>query len=274
MGLGSGALWSAISLGVIERWPGNEYRRLAGVMATYSVGGVAGPALGSIGGIRWPFVVYLGLCAAGVVAVSLVGPPHRHAPRLGSDRSALRHPSYAVSVALMVLVAITIGTLDGVLPLHFDSRLGQAGIAVLFVGVSGVVAAFAIIASRLPLRPTAFVAATLIVAGLAAAGAGEEVWMWAVALLLAGMGFGLAETVSLGYLLDATGTERIVLALVVWNQVFGVGYLVGPSAGGLVAETLGFAAIGLVPLLAAVPFAWSIQRARGGLPAVEARQEA
>ena len=273
MGFGSGGLWSAISLGVIERWPGNEYRRLSGVMATYSVGGVAGPALGSIGGIRAPFLAYLGCCAIGAVAIRLVGAPHQHAPELGSDRAVLRHPSFVVSLTLMTLVAVTIGTLDGVLPLHFDSELGQAGIAALFVGTSAIVATFAVVASRLPLRPTAFVAAAFIVAGLAAAGAGDEVWMWIAALAVAAMGFGLAETVSLGYLLDATGPERIMLALVVWNLVFGVGYLLGPSLGGLVADNLGFAAVGLVPLAAGAVFLWSILRA-ARVRAREARQEA
>jgi hypothetical protein len=39
--------------------------------------------------------------------------------------------------------------------------------------------------------------------------------------------------------------------MVVWNQVFAIGYLVGPAIGGVIAETLGFDAVGLLPLAAA-----------------------
>jgi MFS family permease len=251
MGLGSGGLWTAISLGVIERWPGNEYKRLAGIMAVYSVGGIAGPALGSIGGIREPFLAYIGCCALGAVALPLLGPRSRHAPAFGSDRSVLHSPAFAVSAAAMVLIAVTIGTLDGVLPLHFASELGQAGIAALFVGTSLVVALFAVLAARFPLRPTMAAGVILIVAGLAIAGAGDDVWIWIVALAAAGVGFGLGETSSLGFLLEATGPSRLLLAMVVWNQVFAIGYLIGPAIGGVVAETLGYDALGLLPLAVA-----------------------
>jgi hypothetical protein len=40
--------------------------------------------------------------------------------------------------------------------------------------------------------------------------------------------------------------------MVVWSQVWAVGYLAGPAAAGAIAESLGFAAIGLVPLVAAL----------------------
>ena len=44
--------------------------------------------------------------------------------------------------------------------------------------------------------------------------------------------------------------ERIVTAMVVWSQIGIVGYLLGPLAGGLVAGSLGYAFIGLVPAAA------------------------
>ena len=275
MGLGSGGLWTAISLGVIERWPGSEYRRLSGLMAVYSVGGIAGPAIGSIGGIRGPFLVYLGLCAVGVAVLPVIGAPSRHAPAFGSDRAVLRSPAFAVSAAAMVLIAVTIGTLDGVLPLHFASELGQAGIAALFVGTSLVVALFAVLGARFPLRPTMVVAVSAIVAGLAIAGAGDDVWIWVVGLAVAGMGFGLGETSSLGSLLEATGPSRLLLAMVVWNQVFALGYLIGPSVGGAVAETLGFDAVGLLPFaIALLVFVTLLRLPRVARTSVDATPEA
>ena len=48
-----------------------------------------------------------------------------------------------------------------------------------------------------------------------------------------------------------TGRVRyIVLAMVVWSQVWAIGYLVGPAVGGVVAEAFGYGALGLVPLVA------------------------
>jgi MFS family permease len=72
-----------------------------------------------------------------------------------------------------------------------------------------------------------------------------------VALAVAGVGVGLGETGSIGLLLEAVPAERSVTAMVVWSQVGIVGYLVGPLAGGAVAELAGFAWVGVVPLAAA-----------------------
>jgi MFS family permease len=73
-----------------------------------------------------------------------------------------------------------------------------------------------------------------------------------VAFGLAALGTGAGYTGSAGVLLESLGPERIVTALVVWSQLGIVGYLLGPLAGGAVAQGLGFAAIGLVPAAAAV----------------------
>jgi MFS family permease len=248
MGLGSGGLWIGIALGVIERWPGEEYRRVAGAMAMYSAGGVIGPALGAIGGIGGPFVIYLALACLGGLTLVFVGAAHEKAPDFHWDRRALRAPGFVLAAAGIVMVSVTIGAFDGTLPLHFDSLLSQAEIAVLYVGTSLVLVFWTFAAARFPTRPTLYAATALIVAGLSLAGAGTAVWVWIVALALAGTGFGLAQASSLGVLLEAVGTQRIVVAMVAWSQAFALGYLLGPALGGTVAETLGFAALGIVPL--------------------------
>jgi hypothetical protein len=51
-------------------------------------------------------------------------------------------------------------------------------------------------------------------------------------------------------LITAVPVERIVTAMVVWSQVGIIGYLLGPLAGGIVAEEPGFAYVGLVPAAA------------------------
>jgi len=82
-----------------------------------------------------------------------------------------------------------------------------------------------------------------------------------------GIGLGAGEAGSIGILLETTGTDRIVLAMVVWSQLWAFGYLVGPAAAGGVAEALGFGAVGIVPLVAALVVAIAFFRAPGARPA-------
>src|ERR1043165_2960171 len=53
-GSGAGGLWIGTSFAIIERYPGEEYRRLTGILAAYGIGAIAGPAIGAIGGGRRP----------------------------------------------------------------------------------------------------------------------------------------------------------------------------------------------------------------------------
>ena len=89
-----------------------------------SIGGVAGPALGAIGGIRGPFIAHLALVVAGAIAVVRVGTPARPAG-FGSDRRVLREPGFLLASAGILLVALSLGTLEGPLALHFGTHLSQ-----------------------------------------------------------------------------------------------------------------------------------------------------
>jgi MFS family permease len=265
MGIGSGGLWIGVTFATLERFPGQEYRRLTGVLAAYSVGGIAGAGLGAVGGIRGPFLLYLALVLAAGLAVRLLGEPRERAV-FSSDRAALRSPAFLLACAGILLVALALGTLEGPLPLHFSSLLGQAEISGLYVAIGLVVGASAALTGTLPPRPALGVASALIVGGIALAGVGESIPVWLAAVAVAGLGFGMGESGALGILLESVGTERMVLAMVVWSQVWALGYLAGPAAGGGVAEALGFGAIGLVPLAASLlvlaGFAGAPRRAR------------
>jgi MFS family permease len=73
-----------------------------------------------------------------------------------------------------------------------------------------------------------------------------------VAVGLVGIGLGIGESGALGILLEAIPPERMVTAMVVWSQLWAAGYLAAPIVAGGVAESLGFAALGLVPLAASL----------------------
>jgi len=249
-GIGAGGLWMGLSFAVMERYPGWEFQRLTGITAAYGVGAIAGPAMGGSGGIRAPFLIHLALVVALALALTRIGPPRK---KIGfhSDRSALRTGAFWLACAGILLVALALGTFDGPLPLHFADRLAQAEIAALYVVAALIGAVCATLAGYLPPRPSLAAATVLLPAGVALAGLTSTVGLWVLAAVIVGVGLGFGEAGSLGVLLETVGVERIILAMVVWSQLWALGYLAGPAAGGGVAEALGFAAIGLVPVTAA-----------------------
>jgi MFS family permease len=261
MGLGSGGLWIGITFATLERWPGQEYLCMSRVFAAYSAGGLVGPALGAIGGVRGPFAAYLGLTLLGLAVVQAISAPARPAA-FAPDRTALRLRGFWVASAGILFAVLGLGIVEGVLPLHLAVRLSQAEIGALYIGMSLVVAASAAAAGSLRPRPILVVATVLVIAGLATAGATTSIPIWLLALGLAAVGIGLANTGSLGVLIDAVSSERIVTAMVVWSQLGILGYLLGPIAGGGVTQVAGFSALGLVPLAAGIAVLGLVRRER------------
>lgn len=262
MGLGSGGVWMGVAFTTLERWPGQEYLCMSRIFAAYSVGGLVGPALGAFGGIARPFTVYLVLVLLGGVLVAAMG-ESRTTRSFDTDRSALRLPAFWLASAGILFAVLGLGVVEGVLPLHLASRLSQTGIGALYATMSVVVAVAAALAARFHPRSVLAAALGLIVVGIAVASAADQVPAWVAALTLAGAGIGLANSGSVGILLEGVPTERIVTAMVVWSQLGIVGYLVGPLVGGFVAQVAGYRTVGLVPLLAAFPVMVLALRTRG-----------
>ena len=259
MGLGSGGIWMGVTFDTLDRWPGQEYLCMSRVFAAYSIGGLIGPALGAFGGIEGPFLAYLVLLLFAVPAVLLVPKPTARRD-FASDRAMLRRRAFWVASAAILFAVLALGVLEGVLPLHLAERLTQAQIGALYVGASLVVALSATAAGGRPPRPLVFAAVFLTVAGISLAGLATGVPLWVLAMLLAAVGIGLANTGSLGLLVEAVPVERIVTAMVVWSQVGIIGYLLGPLAGGLVADGVGYAFMGLVPAAAGIAVVGLLRR--------------
>jgi MFS family permease len=251
MGLGSGGLWIAITFATIERWPGQEYLCMSRIYAAYSVGGLVGPALGTIGGVRGPFLAYLALVLLATPLVVAVGTPPRRR-RFEPDRSVLRLPGFWLACVGVLFAILALGLVEGVLPLRVADRLQQAQIGWLYVGLALLLAVSAVVAGRVAPRRAVAVSVVLVPAGVALAGVAGTLPLFVVGLALAGIGIGIGETGSTGVLLEEVAPERIVTAMVLWSQLGIVGYLAGPVVGGAVAEAFGFQAVGLVPLAVAV----------------------
>jgi MFS family permease len=248
-GIGAGGLWIGTAFAIIERYPGEEYRRLTGILAAYGIGAIAGPAIGGVGGIRTPFALHLVLVTVVTLALVAIGTP-KEPVKFGSDRAALRTPGFWLASAGILMVSLTLGTFDGPIPLHFAEQLSQAEIAGLYVLAALVSSASATLAGRASPRPVLAGATVLMTLAIALGGATETVGLWVLVAVLLGVGLGTGEAGSLGVLLESIGVDRIVLAMVVWSQVWAIGYLVGPAIGGGISEALGYGALGLVPLVA------------------------
>ncbi|MHA5053743.1 MFS transporter [Streptomyces sp. SD15] len=221
MGLGSGCLWLGITFATLAAWPGQECLCMSRIYAAYSAGGLLGPLLGAIHGVRGPFVAYLVVIAFAVLAL---------------------------------------GTLEGVLPLHFGTKLGQSRIGVLYAATSVVVAVAGAVAARWPPRAMLLVSTLLVVSGFALAGSSTAVPVWIAALAVAGAGIGLANTGATGALLDAVPPQRIMTAMVLWSQIGILGYLAAPLIGGPVADAFGYGAVAAVVALMAMGAAATLAR--------------
>jgi MFS family permease len=245
MGLGSGGLWIGVSFATLGYWPGQEYLCMSRIYAAYSAGALLGPALGALGGTGPPFIAYAALLA--VLAPAAAGLPRLPAATLTSDRAALRSRRFWVSAVAIMLAILATGALDGVLPLHFAQHWSQTGIGIAYLLVGGLLALSSAAAGHQPPTRMLIVGALAVTAGLTLAGASNASAVWAVALALIGLGAGAAQTGATGLLLAAVPTARIVTAMVVWSQLGILGYLAAPALGGLAAQYLGYAALGLLP---------------------------
>jgi MFS family permease len=252
MGIGSGGLWIGITFTTLERWPGQEYHCMSRIFAAYSVGGLIGPVLGSLGGIRPPFAAYLvvvGVC--GVLAVAM--PRDRRSIRFTADRSPLRRPGFWVASSGVLFAYLSLGLIEGVVPLHLASAMSQGRIGVLLAGMSVFVAVASVLAARVRPATALTLAISAIVLGIGLVGTSDQILPWMLGLAAAGLGIGAATTGSAGVLLEAVPTGRIVTAMMVWSQIGIVGYLLGPISGGIAAEAIGYQALGAIVFVAALP---------------------
>lgn len=131
----------------------------------------------------------------------------------------------------------------------------------LYVAASHIVALSAGAAGGRRPRPLILAAVLLAVSGITLAGVAVSVPLWTITLLIAAVGIGLGNTGSRGALVEAVPVGRIVTAMVVWSPVGIMGYLLGPLAGGAVADAAGYQYVGLVPTAAALVVMVLIRRA-------------
>jgi MFS family permease len=266
MGLGSGGLWMGVTFRTLEYWPGREYRCMSRIYAAYSVGALVGPALGALPGSHLPFAAYLAVLL--MVSPLLHFLPEPLAPRpYVTDHSWRRLPGFWYAAGGIMLGMLAVGMVDGVLPLHFSTLLSQTQIGVAYVATAVVTAVAAVASGHLRPGVALLLGGVAMTLGVTGAGATTAVTAWLVALALIGFGGGAAQTGSTGVLLEEIPTDRIVSAMTVWSQLGIMGYFIAPAVGGPMAEHLGYASLGLVPLaLGALTLALGVVAQRADRP--------
>lgn len=259
MGLGSGCLWLGITFATLAAWPGQEYLCMSRIYAAYSAGGLLGPLLGAVHGVRGPFFAYVTLVLLAVVPVATLRLPSA-VGAFTTDRRAVRTPGFLAAAASIAFAVLALGTLEGVLPLHFGTRLHQSQIGVLYAATSVLVVVAGAVAARWRPRRVMLGSTVPVAVGFAVAGASSAVPLWIAALAVVGVGIGLANTGATGILLDAVPAQRIVTAMVLWSQIGILGYLVAPLLGGPTADAFGYGAVAAVVALTAAALAVMLAR--------------
>jgi predicted MFS family arabinose efflux permease len=262
-GVGAGGLWLGVTIGVVERFPDRGLPRLLGILTAYSVGGILGPALGSLGGIAGPFAAHLVIVMACAAGLGQLGPPRA---KVAGDRRAglreLRSGPFLIASTAVLAVATDLATLEGPLPVHLAVRLSQAQIGSLYAVAAVLLGASAMATSLLSQRKSIAFGVLIASAGIGLLGLTDREAPWIGALALAGVGLGLAEGGALGLLVGSVAEEAIILVTALWSTFWAAGYLFGSSLSGAAVASLGYAAAGVVPTAMAVLALLALARRR------------
>ncbi|WP_068156529.1 MFS transporter [Rhodococcus phenolicus] len=277
-GIGS-TMFTVSALGLIIRIaPPDARGRVSGLYATsFLLGNIGGPLVGGalVGfGLRVPFVIYAValLLAAAVVGISLRGsalaePAAADGAPTVRLRDALREPIYraalgsnlangwavyGVRVAMMPLFVVEV--------LKRDASLAGVALTVFAVGNALVLMWSGRLSDRHGRRP--FVLVGLLVCGVGTIGMGltDDVALFFVTSLVAGIGSGLLGPPQQAAVADVVGSKaRGGPVLAAFQMTADVGSVVGPIVGGLLAEHLSygvaFTVTGAMLLAAALPWA-------------------
>lgn len=244
-GVGSVATWVAAQPLVARISGGSKGQGMGMGIITLAMGLglVVGPALGSLDGLRTPFVAYLGIAivAAMLVLVVLRGErTHHGAAGLHYGALLRRRPILAACLVVLVLYA-GVGMMEVLFPFYMDS-LGYAksGIGLLFVLLAVTMTASQPLVGRWIHRvgATLPVAACLVLVAalLTLMIAGRSFVAWTPVFLVFGIAVGMGVSASMFLVAAETRPEERGAAYGLWNFSFSVGYLVGPVMGGTLAQ--------------------------------------
>ena len=260
-GAGSGFTWAGAFAWLLAAAPRERRGALIGsAMGAAVFGALFGPVVGAAAALVGRDVVFTALAALsvllGIWTLRLESIPP-DAPSVSAMRKALRDSHFAGGLALMALPSFLFGVLATLAPLHLSAAgWGAAAIGAVWLVGAGLETFVSPLAGRLVDRrgilivvQAALAASVAVSIGLAL---GPRPLAYVPLVVLAGGAYGGLFTPA--FALIAEGAERSGLpqgmAFGLMNAAWATGALIGPAAGGAVAEASG----DVVPFLASAVF--------------------
>jgi len=253
-GTASGALWIAVVAAAVAAPEPQRSKRVGRLVSIYWLGGVVGPVMGLLGGVTRPFLVHAGVAVVVAVAVALfvAGGVGQRLDWGGLE--TLRRRGVVFASVWIALLAMTQGIWYGSFSLRFAAVFDQSGL-VLVYGLMGLGASAAAAVAAAAYRwggPSRTVRVGALVAGapMVLVALTDVPALWLIAVTIAGVVFGFAESGALNVLTRTVPTS-LLAALVLYSQAWAAGYLLGPLVGSSFATLAGWAAPGTFVIVAA-----------------------
>lgn len=279
-GVTAAANWSVGLAIIADVCPvGKRGRGMGLVMGAMGAGAVAGPALGGVlydwVGYKAPFLTVAAICAAaGLLALAsgdLRGPAGRRAAGGygGTAKKVLSYPGIFLTLVVVMMGTVSLGVLEPLFPVYLEENLGLGSSA---IGLLFALTVFAYTVSSpvvgglsdrfgkkglmtWGLLATAVAAPALVFAGNLA--------LVAALFAICGITISVFETPTLPFIADRIGGEECGeaygTAFGLFNMAWAVGYLLGPAAGGFLAEKHGLPTSMVLLSIPLVILAWKVR---------------
>ena len=249
-GLSSAMSWSGALGWLLSAAPRQHRGHLLGVALGAGIfGAVFGPVLGSVAALTSREVVFIGVAAlAGVTALWSLS-IHYKRPRESSSGAlsrALRTTTFLAGLAMMVLPAVLIGVVLVLGPLHLAHYgWGAAAIGGVWLVTAVIQSSISPVLGQMSDRrgPQAPILALLTLAICLAVALATIRLPLPYAVLLVALSTTYGGLYSPAFALIAKGAEEARfnqgVAFAVMNMAWALGAVVGPAAGGAIAQTEG-----------------------------------
>jgi MFS family permease len=247
-GLGSAFSWAgALAWLVAASPPGRRGTLIGTAMGAAVFGALLGPALGAVATVAGIQATFLAVSAVGALLCALLATAPG-TPARPQRLSALRRADSRLLAALwlVVLPALLFGVLTVLVPLKLHA-LGWGGVAIgaLFLVTAAIETALNPLLGRLTdlhgrTQPVRLALIGSIAVSIALAWAGSAAFL-AVLVIAAGIAYGSFYTPGMALVSDSAERNGISqgLAFGVMNLGWSLGAVIGPAAGGALAQSAG-----------------------------------